>query len=62
MDNFLWGVGAWMLLIGIGGMSEAVTDHGSLAVSVIVFAIGFALCFRNYLKEEKKYNRDDYLD
>lgn len=49
MDKFVWGLGAWMFLIGLGGMSEAATGHGSLAVSVVVFAIGFGLCLYNYI-------------
>lgn len=44
MKGFINGIGAFAALIGWAGIAEAVTGQGSFAVSMVVFAVGFAMC------------------
>ena len=43
MRGFISGIGAIAFLLGLAGMAEAVTEHGSFLISAIVFSIGFGM-------------------
>lgn len=48
--NKQYGVGALMVLFGGAGISENITSgRGSFILSVIIFAIGFALVLDSYV-------------
>lgn len=43
-------IGGIMALLGLSGMAESVTGHGSFLVSMIVFVVGFCLVLWGYRK------------
>ena len=43
-------IGGIMTIIGLAGMAEAITDHGSFMVAAIVFSVGFTMVLWGYRK------------
>lgn len=36
--------GGMMVVLGLGGIAEAVTEHGSFIVAAVVFSVGLGVC------------------
>lgn len=49
MKTVVYGLGAFMFLIGLSGMADAATGQGSFMVAAIVFSIGFGISLHNYI-------------
>ena len=51
--NYQWleGIGALMFILGLGGMGSACEGQGSFMVAAVVFAIGFGLSIKRWVKE-----------
>lgn len=49
MRGMINGLGAFMFLIGLSGMADAVTGQGSFMVAAVVFAVGFGITLYNYV-------------
>jgi len=43
-------IGGTMAFLGVAGMAEAATDHGSFIVSLAVFAVGAFLVLWGYVE------------
>ena len=45
------GIGALMFILGLGGMGSACEGQGSFMVAAVVFAIGFGLSIKRWIKK-----------
>lgn len=50
MIKHLSTIGGVLFVLGLAGMSEAVTGQGSFMVSTICFAVGIGMCLAGYLR------------
>lgn len=50
MREKVYGLGVIIAFLGISGIAEAVTGHGSGTVSALFLAAGFVMCLTGYMK------------
>lgn len=50
-SQWLEGIGALLFILGLGGMGSACEGQGSFMVAAVVFAIGFGLSIKRWIKE-----------
>ena len=50
MRDKVYNVGVIVAFLGISGIAEAITGHGSGAVSTMFFAVGLIMCLVGYVK------------
>lgn len=54
MKKAIYATGVFAAFFGLAGISEAVTGHGSITVSIIVFVIGFGICLWDLTEGREK--------
>ena len=55
MKTNAYAIGVALTLLGGAGLAEIVTsDHGSFWLCVAVFAIGYAMCIKEFLGGDKR--------
>lgn len=55
MNTNLYAIGVALTLLGGAGLAEiATSDHGSFWLCVAVFAIGYAMCVKEFLGGDKQ--------
>lgn len=50
MRDKVYNVGVIVAFLGISGIAEAITGHGSGTVSTLFFAVGLIMCLVGYVK------------
>lgn len=50
MRDRVYGLGVITAFLGISGIAEAITGHGSGMVSTVFFAAGLIMCLAGYVK------------
>jgi hypothetical protein len=50
MREKIHSVGAVVAFLGISGIAEAITGHGSGTISTLIFAAGLVMCLTWYVK------------
>lgn len=48
-DKKLYRFGIVVTILGLAGIAEAITGHGSIIISGAVFAVGFGICLDVFL-------------
>lgn len=48
--NAIYNTGVVIAFLGISGIAEAITEHGSGMTSTIFFTVGLAMCLAGYVK------------
>ena len=52
MNTNAYGIGVFLTLLGGAGLAEISTsNHGSFAICVTMFSIGFAICVNEFLRK-----------
>lgn len=50
MREKIHSIGAVVAFLGISGIAEAITGHGSGTISTLIFAAGLVMCLTWYVK------------
>lgn len=54
MNTNTYAIGVVLTLLGGAGLAEVVTsDHGNFLICVIVFAVGYAMCIKEFIGGRK---------
>lgn len=48
--GFVYKIGAILAFLAISGVAESITGHGSMGISITLFAVGLVMCLSEYIK------------